>query len=520
MAMVGGAKAGREKVLVVGGAGYVGSAACAYLLDQGHRVWVLDDLSTGHREFVLPGVEGFTRARAGDRERVFPLLQREKFDCVMHFAARSLVSESVKKPHEYHENNVLQTRLLLEAMLDAGTRNFIFSSTCAIFGDPGDQPIRETLPKKPMNPYGETKLAAERVMEEVSRERGLRAIALRYFNAAGSEPQARVGERHEPESHLIPRVLKAALCGETVEVYGTDYPTDDGTCVRDYIHIWDLAVAHEAAMHRLLKSSGAGFEAFNLGSEKGYSVREVIETCQKVTGIRLKCAEKPRRPGDPPRLVADSALAKKELGFSPRFSLEEMISSAWVWERKPRTRVAGDKRAVFLDRDGTINEDPGYLSQPSQMKLLPGVGEALAALKKAGFLLVVVSNQSGVGRGLIELEAIPKIHLRLDELLAPWGVAIDHYELCFHRPEDDCACRKPKPKLIADAGWSLGVDFSRSFMVGDKISDLRSGQAAGCAASLLVRTGEGKNSELLLKAGEANCVADSLFDAARWILSQ
>ncbi len=329
-------------VLVIGGAGYVGSAACARLLDQGHSVWVLDDLSTGHREFLsrLHLEKRFIHARAGDRKAVSELLKKTPFDCAMHFAAKALVAESVQKPLEYFENNVEQTRVLLETLLDHDVPRFIFSSTCAIFGDPGTSSIDEELPKKPINPYGETKLEAEKLMARLAKERGLRAIALRYFNAAGAEPKLRVGEWHENETHLIPNILKAALSGKAVDVYGTDYPTPDGTCVRDYVHVSDLAAAHVAAMTRLLREPGdhGKFEACNLGSECGYSVKEVIRACEKVTHQKINTVEKPRRSGDPPRLVANSRLAKKELEFEIRFPLEEIVRTAWEWEKNGKHR--------------------------------------------------------------------------------------------------------------------------------------------------------------------------------------
>lgn len=507
------------KVLVVGGAGYVGSAACAWLLDQGHSVWVLDDLSTGHREFLLPEAQGFTHARAGDSAQVLALLRRESFDCVMHFAAKSLVAESVEKPELYFENNVVQTRHLLEAMLAAGVRRFIFSSTCAIFGDPGSHPLNESCPKKPLNPYGQTKLKAEELLQEFARERGLQAIALRYFNASGAEPRARVGEWHEPETHLIPRILKAAQEGIPIDVFGTDYPTPDGTCIRDYIHVWDLAQAHGAAMERLLADASVQgrFEAFNLGSETGYSVREMIVACEKAMGIQLQVREAARRPGDPPRLVADSESARRELGFRVEHTLESILVSAWYWEQKRQGKL---KKAVFLDRDGTLNEDPGYISHPDQAKLLPRVGESLALLKKAGFQLIVVSNQSGVGRGWIQEEALPRIHDRIHELLSPWEVVIDHYELCFHRPDENCRCRKPRPALIFNAARKLQIDLSLSYMVGDRLSDLQVGRNAGCKASVLVRTGDGRKTESTLVEGEAAFIADSLREAVDWILAQ
>jgi UDP-glucose 4-epimerase len=330
------------KVLVVGGAGYVGGSTCAHLIDQGHSVWVLDDLSTGHRELALG--DGFTQARAGDRAPVGKLLREQRFDCVMHFAAKSLAGESVQKPQEYRENNVVQTRELLETMLECGARRFVFSSTCAIFGDPGEARIHEELPKKPINPYGETKLEVERMLREYA-ARGLQSVALRYFNAAGAEPGGRVGEWHDHETHLIPNVLFAALDGRPVSLFGTDYPTPDGTCIRDYVPIWELARAHEAAAFRLLQkpAEGGSFEAFNLGSESGFSVREVVKVCEKVTGRAIQVNEQPRRAGDPPRLVADSALARRELGFQSKASLEEIVASAYRWELKRRAVFSRDR---------------------------------------------------------------------------------------------------------------------------------------------------------------------------------
>lgn len=511
------------KVLVVGGAGYVGSAACAWLMSRGHEVWVLDDLSTGHRELVLPSRDRFTLARAGDKEAVTELLRRERMECVMHFAAKSIVSESVLKPELYVENNIDQTRRLLEAMLDAGVKRFIFSSTCAVFGNPGNQNIHEDLPKNPINPYGETKLEVEKMLARFADVHGLQSVALRYFNAAGAEEGLRVGEWHQPETHLIPNVLGAALAERPIQVFGKDYPTPDGTCVRDYVHVSDLAAAHEAAMLRLLgrNATQGSFEAFNLGSEKGFSVLEVIQACERVVGKKLKVEIKDPRPGDPPRLVADSKRARTELGFSVMpDALETIIETAWSWEKKKQA----PGKAVFLDRDGTLNFDPGYLNDPEQMRLLPGVGDALAELKDAGYLLVVVSNQSGVGRGLIPAETLPRIHERLDLLLRPWGIKIDHYELCIHHPDDGCDCRKPSPKLIQDAAQALNVDVSRSWMVGDKLSDVGAGNAAGCRGSVLVLTGYGQEASNSLKEAGARVRADfigkSLPDVARWILAQ
>ncbi len=512
----------KVKVLVVGGAGYVGSGACAWLLDQGHEVWVLDDLSTGHRELVLGS--GFTLARAGDKKALGSLLREQQFDCVMHFAASCLVAESVQKPKEYYENNVLQTQALLESLIEYGPKRFIFSSTCAIFGIPEfgahekTPRITEHMPKKPINPYGETKLQVEEMLAQFSKAHGLCSIALRYFNASGAETQLRVGEWHRIETHLIPNILSAVLKNAPVEVYGEDYPTPDGTCIRDYIHISDLAQAHEKAMLKLIanKNTGGSFDVYNLGNENGFSVKEVLSACEKVVGKKIIFTVKDRRPGDPPRLVSDSTLARKELGFKPQFAkLEQIVESAWSWEQKKRL----PRKAVFLDRDGTLNEDPGYLSHPDQLVLLPGVGEALALLKKAGFLLIVVSNQSGVGRGLVEESAIPKIHSRLHEFLKPYGVLIDDYFLCFHAPDAGCECRKPKIKNLLEASKKYNINLSQSYMVGDKLSDLLVGKNAGCKASVLVRTGEGKNTEKELKSGQAEFIGSSLDDVAHWILN-
>jgi UDP-glucose 4-epimerase len=333
----------RRHILVVGGAGYIGSTASTWLLERGYEVTVLDDLSTGFRPLLAPGAR-FVEARAGSPE-AREWLKQGKVDAVMHFAAKALAGESVEKPREYFENNVEQTRALLDSMREAGVRNFIFSSTCAVFGAPGTDTISEDLPKKPVNPYGETKLEVERMLAERALSEGLKSVALRYFNAAGAEPGLRVGELHDPETHIIPRVFLDAAAGREVRIFGTDYPTEDGTCVRDYVHVWDLAAAHEAALLRVLGWGEAPeqvmkegrFEAFNLGSEKGFSVREVIAACEKVLGHKVRVAEKPRRPGDPPRLVADSRLAKKELGFRPYYStLEKIVDTAWSWHQKAR----------------------------------------------------------------------------------------------------------------------------------------------------------------------------------------
>jgi UDP-glucose-4-epimerase GalE len=506
------------RVLVVGGAGYVGGAMCAYLRDRGDFVWVLDDLSRGHRDRVL--ADGLTVARAGDRPVVEALLRRERFDAILHFAAFALVGESVEKPELYRENNVEQTRLLIETALDCGISRFIFSSTCAIYGDPGDRAIAEDLPKAPINPYGQTKLECERLLEEFARTRGLRAVALRYFNACGAEAGLRTGEDHEPETHLIPNVLAAALEKRPLSINGTDYPTPDGTCVRDYVHVTDLARAHALALDRLMGPAGVqgpgSFEAFNLGSGSGYSVREVIAAAEKAVGGSIEVKVGPRRPGDPPRLVADATRAARDLGWRPEFGLERILADAWAWQRKK----AIPRRAVFLDRDGTLNVDPGYLRRVEDLEVLPGVAEALHELKRAGYSLVVVSNQSGVGRGIIDPTVLPRIHDALDALLRPKGAAIDDFELCIHHPEAGCNCRKPRPGLLTGAARRLNLDLSRSWMVGDKTVDIGAGTAAGVRGSVLVRTGDGRISEKELVPGAAAYVADGILEAARWIVAQ
>ena len=303
-----------------------------------------------------------------------------------------------------------------------------------------------------------------------------------------------------------------------MQIFGTDYPTQDGTCVRDYIHVSDLAQAHEAAMRRLLEQnvSVGKFEAFNLGSENGYSVREIIAACEKAVGRSIEVVIQGRRAGDPPRLIAQAGLAKKQLGFKATHGLDSIVESAWLWEKKNSATL---RKAVFLDRDGTINDDPGYLSDPAQIRIFPYVAESLAKLKQAGFLLIVVSNQSGVERGLIKESELIAIHAEFNRKLGSASM-IDYFELCIHHPDSNCDCRKPKPKLIQDAARKYSIDLSRSFMVGDKISDVGAGRASQVQATVLVRTGSGVESEAYLKKGEASFTADSLREAADWILKK
>jgi UDP-glucose 4-epimerase len=315
------------KILVVGGAGYIGSVCTELLLDEGHEVAVFDNLTEGHRRALDPRAQ-FVEGDLADRSGFEVALAGIRPGAVMHFAASALVGESMENPSKYFRNNVANGLNLLDAMVSTGTERLVFSSTCAIFGPPERVPIDEDLPKRPINPYGESKLAFERILRWYGQIHGLKFVSLRYFNAAGAS--ARFGEDHRIETHLIPNVLKVALGEKSeVEIYGTDYDTPDGTCIRDYIHILDLARAHILA----LQSSRSEF--YNLGTGGGSSVREVIAAAGKVAGKKIKVVERPRRPGDPPRLIAASAKIKSELGWKPQFqSLETILESAWQWHQK------------------------------------------------------------------------------------------------------------------------------------------------------------------------------------------
>jgi UDP-glucose 4-epimerase len=319
-------------VLVVGGAGYIGSHMVALLLEKGHRVTTLDDFSTGHCDAVIGGeiVEG----SCGDRELLGRLFKKGRFDCVMHFASFIQVGESVVDPAKYYQNNVSDTLVLLDAMVGHGLSAFIFSSSAAVFGQPKYVPIDEAHPQAPINPYGMSKWMIERVLEDYSRAYGVRSVSLRYFNAAGADPQGRIGERHEPETHLIPLILQTASGRRGgVKVFGADYDTPDGTCVRDYIHVVDLCEAHLLAAEYL--SRGGPTIQLNLGNGSGFSVRQVIQAAEQVTGRRIALDTAPRRPGDSAKLVADSARARDVLGWQPRFSeLHAILDHAWCWEKR------------------------------------------------------------------------------------------------------------------------------------------------------------------------------------------
>jgi UDP-glucose 4-epimerase len=315
------------RILVVGGAGYIGSICTELLLNEGHRVIVFDNLTEGHRQAVDPRAR-LIEGDLADARTAELAVRSANVEAVMHFAASALVGESMQNPSKYFLNNIANGVHLLDAMIAAGVKRFVFSSTCAIFGPPERVPIDETLPKNPINPYGESKLAFEKILKWYSEIHGLRCVALRYFNAAGASE--RFGEDHRVETHLIPNVLKTALGQKPhVEIYGTNYETPDGTCIRDYIHILDLAQAH------ILALSADKTEFYNLGTGGGSSVREVIDACCRVTGRDIPVVEQPRRPGDPPRLIASSEKIKRELGWSPKFQqLDAIIESAWKWHQK------------------------------------------------------------------------------------------------------------------------------------------------------------------------------------------
>lgn len=319
-------------ILVCGGAGYIGSHMVRTLVEKGLPVAVLDNLQSGHRAAVAPGarfIQGDVRDEA-DLDKALGLGVTD----VIHFAANSLVGESVENPLKYYDNNVHGMEVLLRALVRRKVPRIVFSSTAATYGEPKKIPIEETDPTCPTNPYGETKLAMEKMMKWVENAHGLRYVSLRYFNVAGAWPDGSLGEDHRPETHLIPLVLRVPLGQATrINVFGDDYDTPDGTCLRDYVHVCDLAQAHLLALEHLQKGAGSG--VFNLGSARGFSVKEIIEAAERVTGRPIKRETKPRRAGDPARLVADSAKAKKILGWRPKYDrVEDIIATAWAWHQK------------------------------------------------------------------------------------------------------------------------------------------------------------------------------------------
>lgn len=321
-------------ILVVGGAGYIGSHAARALRRSGYDVVLYDNLSTGFRR-LASGFE-LVEGDIADEARLRPVLAR--VDAVMHFAAHAYVGESVENPRKYFQNNVAAALRLLNSVLDAGIRRFVFSSTCAVYGIPGQTPITEQAAREPVSPYGASKLFFENALEGYGRAYGLRSVRLRYFNAAGADESGEVGELHEPETHLIPLALAAcAGNGPVLQIFGSDYPTADGTCLRDYIHVNDLADAHVRAL-RYLEEGGDSL-AVNLGTGRGHSVLEVVQAVENATGRPVRRKVGPRRPGDPPVLVADPAKARKVLGWTARRSFGDIVSTAWGWMQKTRSLV-------------------------------------------------------------------------------------------------------------------------------------------------------------------------------------
>jgi len=331
-------------VLVTGGAGYIGTHAVLRLLEAGHAVTVADDLSRGHRVAVT-GLEplgdlAFVETGVGDRDRIAAVLRDRNVDLVMHFAALAYVGESVEQPLRYYRSNAAGTLALLEAMDETGVDRIVFSSTCATYGEPpaSDVPITEACPQRPINPYGHSKLMAEQMLaDHTARKAALgeafAATVLRYFNVTGCDEQGRLGEDHRPESHLVPICVEAALGQrDRVSIFGTDYPTPDGTCIRDYVHVDDLIDAHMVAMDA---QTPGEMRAYNVGGGRGYSVREVIEACRRVTGVAFEVVDAPRRPGDPPVLYAEATKIRRELGWSARRNdLDATIDDVWRWRRE------------------------------------------------------------------------------------------------------------------------------------------------------------------------------------------
>jgi len=321
----------KPTILVIGGAGYIGSHMVLDLLRAGYPVVTLDDLSRGHRELV-PGGD-FVEGDLGNPAVLEQLFSQHPIKAVMHFAAHSQVGESVQQPLEYYRNNVANTITLLQGMQQAGIEHFIFSSTAAVYGEPEKTPITEDHPCSPTNPYGNTKLAVERILYDVSNASGLNYSVLRYFNAAGADAEAAIGERHQPETHLIPLVLQVATGErESISIFGDNYPTTDGTCQRDYIHVSDLTQAHLLALESLF--NGAGNSTYNLGNSTGYSVRQIIDAARQITGHPIPTIMADRREGDPAILIADSSRIRTALGWQPRYeNIEDIIRTAWIWHQ-------------------------------------------------------------------------------------------------------------------------------------------------------------------------------------------
>ena len=319
-------------ILIVGGAGYIGSHLNKEINKKGIETIILDNLSYGHRDFVKRGT--FEKGDLGNIDDIRAVFKKYPIEAVMHFAAFTYVGESVEDPQKYYQNNVKNTLNLLQVMLEENVKYFVFSSTCATYGNPVEIPITESHPQNPINPYGKGKLMVETVLKDYSDAYRLKYASLRYFNAAGADPEGEVGELHDPETHLIPLILDvAAGRREDIKIFGTDYDTPDGTCIRDYIHVTDLAEAHILALEYL--QNGGESDFFNLGNGNGFSVKEVIETAEEITGKDIKAAEAERRAGDPPILVGSSTKAKETLNWNPKYDeLSKIIETAWNWHKK------------------------------------------------------------------------------------------------------------------------------------------------------------------------------------------
>jgi UDP-glucose 4-epimerase len=325
----------KHTILVTGGAGYIGSHAVLALQNAGYHVVVLDNLVYGHRDIAETVLDVTLEiGDTNDRDFMDRVFATYQVSAVMHFAAYTYVGESVKDPGKYYRNNVNGTLTLLEAMVAASVDKIVFSSTCATYGEPKAVPMNETHPQNPISPYGTTKWMVEKILADFDQAHHLKSVCFRYFNAAGADPEGKTGEDHDPETHLIPLVLQTALgIRKSISIFGTDYPTPDGTCVRDYIHVSDLADAHVLGLEYLLK--GGDSNVFNLGNGNGFSVREVIETARQVTGKDIEAVECDRRPGDPPSLVGSSEKAKRILGWNPKYvELSDIVSHAWQWHQK------------------------------------------------------------------------------------------------------------------------------------------------------------------------------------------
>ncbi|MFC4386396.1 UDP-glucose 4-epimerase GalE [Gracilibacillus marinus] len=320
------------RVLVLGGAGYIGSHAVYQLIDKGHEVLVIDNLETGHKEAIHPDAT-FYHGDIRDIDFLREVFSNEEIDGVLHFAANSLVGESMENPLKYFDNNVYGTQVLLKAMTEAGIKHIVFSSTAATYGEPEQVPITENMPTMPTNAYGETKLTMEKMMKWTQHAYGINYVSLRYFNVAGARGTGEIGEDHQPETHLIPIVLQVALNQrEHISIFGDDYNTSDGTCIRDYIHVEDLIDAHILALQYL--KDGGESNVFNLGSSQGFSVKEIIDTAREITGHEIKAKVAPRRAGDPSTLIASSDKAKEVLGWNPtRTDIKKIITDAWNWHQ-------------------------------------------------------------------------------------------------------------------------------------------------------------------------------------------